>query len=329
MFTNRTPGHRARVVAATTPRFAGFTLVELLVVIAIIGVLVALLLPAIQASRESARNMQCRNHLKQLALAAHNYLTAHRKFPGSAGEDIELMDFEEVPGYQPSREWRLGVSWIAQIMPHMDGAAPAEVVTSWRIEQGDPIDLPQVQVAVGTAQANLYCPTRRAAVAYPLLYNLAAFYGPAAGRTDYALNGGAMWVSTGRSARGVWFAGHRIGAKDITDGLSFTLLAGEKSMQVERIETGGDYGDFSPFWGRTGSNRRAEVNSYVREARWAPFRDRSQSCLEACHAFGSAHVGAWNVALCDGSVRSLSYSLESETFLSLSGIDEGALVVLD
>ena len=62
----------------------GFTLVELLVVIAIIGILVGLLLPAVQAAREAARRMQCSNNVKQLALAFHNYESAHKRFPPSA-----------------------------------------------------------------------------------------------------------------------------------------------------------------------------------------------------------------------------------------------------
>ena len=333
MFANRTRGPRARVVAAAAPRFVGFTLVELLVVIAIIGVLVALLLPAIQASREAARNMGCRNNLKQLGLAAHSYLTAHGKFPGSAGEVIDSMNLGAVAGYEPSTEWRLGISWIAQLMPHMDGGAPAEVITSWRRGDGLPSNLGPVQLAISTAHGNLYCPSRRAAIAYPLHYDYRNFYGTTAGRTDYALNGGSRSIPTGQRgwsvARGVWVAGRRISAKDITDGLSLTLLAGEKSMQQEEYETGGDFGDLAPFWGRTGSGQFAEINSYVRQARTTTFRDRHDSCIDACHEFGSAHQSGWNLVACDGSVRSLSYTLDSEIYLAFVGIDEGGLVVLD
>ena len=76
-------------MAIIKPDERAFTFVELLVVIAIIGVLVALLLPAVQASREAARNLQCRHHLKQLGLGCHNYLSTHRVFPGWAGEWVE------------------------------------------------------------------------------------------------------------------------------------------------------------------------------------------------------------------------------------------------
>jgi len=100
------------------PRHRGFTLVELLVVIAIIGILVALLLPAVQAAREAARRMSCQNNMKQLGLALHNFHDIYKHFPAGAEEDVLPK-----PNPTGSTTYFRGTSWIVYILPQMEQQA--------------------------------------------------------------------------------------------------------------------------------------------------------------------------------------------------------------
>src|SRR5258708_6708910 len=106
--------HRAGLLQPT-----GFTLVELLVVIAIIGVLVALLLPAVQAARESSRRSSCTNNIRQLALAAHNFADANGKFPvaaqiagNPANGTQNMMSAYRTPGFGPN--------WAVLMLPYFE-----------------------------------------------------------------------------------------------------------------------------------------------------------------------------------------------------------------
>jgi prepilin-type N-terminal cleavage/methylation domain-containing protein/prepilin-type processing-associated H-X9-DG protein len=104
--------HWQLALCRVKPRRRGFTLVELLVVIAIIGVLVSLLLPAIQAAREAARRIQCQNHLKQLALAVANYADSLKMYPASAIVDTSQLDYESKSGTM--------ISWIVLTLPYFE-----------------------------------------------------------------------------------------------------------------------------------------------------------------------------------------------------------------
>jgi prepilin-type N-terminal cleavage/methylation domain-containing protein len=308
----------------TCTRFA-FSLVELLVVIAIIGILVALLLPAIQAAREAARMTQCRNNLKQIAVSIHNYESARGYFPGHSGElEPNRADFGEA-----RRTRALGMpitgNWLLQALKYMEEGLIADVLIAAAEGRGDAA---QVQVAVRTPVPSLYCPTRRAPVAYPLVHAEQEAYGDLGARTDYAINGGSTTDEGGGSelvgdARitikddGVWALGRHTAPRHIVDGLSKTYLVGEKAMDSLQYTTGRDVGDRGPIAGL--SDNSGATNSYVRFAARPPAQDIPNNCA-ACHNFGSAHFTTLNMSMADGSVRSFGYGMDIQIHRALASI---------
>jgi len=300
----------ATVQRATFTRRSGFTLVELLVVMAIIAILIGLLLPAVQAIREAARQVQCRNHLKQIALACHHYQSAYRVLPGYGGEKPPyLVHLPE--GRGPNSEMNAG-PWIAQAMPFFeqgDLALPLGKLAS------DPAVTPtdEIRALVSVAISVLNCPTRRDARAYPLFEPYKSRYGEVGARTDYAMNGGAAVVSTvdhriiTNQQDGIWTMGKTNRFSDVLDGLSNTYFVGEKAMDSLRYTSGNCFGDRAPLAGYTGVG--ASVHSYMRFAARPPQMDKPNNCL-SCHDFGSAHPAGWNVAFADGSVSLQTFTMD-------------------
>ncbi len=349
-------------------RKSGFTLVELLVVIAIIGILIALLLPAVQAAREAARRMQCKNHLKQIGLASHNHAESLGVLPGWGGEasgmaglgndvgdalmDPLRVDFNGVPQPQDdffqNSEWFGKGNWMTQIFPYMEDtglAAMLEGVIANPATLYSDRSLSE-QVAIRTPVATMNCPTRRPAIAYPLLPPEAfgtqgqgnpstnmKRYGPLGARSDYAMNGGGLSgfspnLDPGKNVEmnnnGIWALGRRTKFKNITDGTSKTYLVGEKLMKPEDYLNGREPMDLWAIVGGEMPNDYVRVGDQVNP----PSTDASHGCV-SCHQFGSAHAAAWNVVMVDGSVRSLPYSMESMSHRALSTIDYGDMIVSD
>ena len=316
-------------------RHLGFTLVELLVVIAIIGILIALLLPAVQAAREAARRVKCINNLKQIALASVAYEKANRKFANVAGPARDA----------PSNTMQSTPPWIVALFPFMDEVplfnTASNVAGYFGTQQIPPQSV--VTALFKTPVPTVYCPSRRAAIAYtvdPKYLIRVPFYGyiiQSASRTDYALNGGADKAPTNSYASdpvdlpGIWEvwptppqnkppdpkAGtpKTVRVRDVTDGLSKTYFAAEKLIPGDTYETG-------QFWGDKGSLYTCPLGDCVRFAaqppEFDPHNNNSSTHCSNCHNFGSAHTTVWNAAYCDGSVHSLSHNMSFATHKALA-----------
>ena len=231
----------------STQRTPGFTLVELLVVIAIIGILVALLLPAIQAARESARRSSCLNNLRQLGLACHMFESANKVFPTAGGDVEQFFNPAELSkaiyGYE-------GASWMYQILPYI------EEKSLYDLRKGDGgANAGFTLTGLSEIQVSLFnCPSRsgRFATIGTDVYALNDYAGVMASWNDPGWNGYAWQTSvapmageqtivwTGILVKGgqvnktssppqVWKFG-TVGFKSIQDGASHTILLAEKSV---------------------------------------------------------------------------------------------------
>lgn len=273
----------------------GFTLIELLVVIAIIAILIALLLPAVQQAREAARRTQCRNQLKQIGLAFHNYYDIYRFLPDGGNDDTRTS---ATGAWSCSMccnsKWRGGWNWMYQILPQIEQAALYSETSDTKI----------YQTAIGT----YYCPSRRS----PMMYGSSA-------KTDYAGNigDGQTAYNGALNRRGCT---PPVSFEFIKDGTSNTLLVGEKQTNPKNF--GGSGGD-NEAWPNSGWDQD--------ETRWGgansvPQHDSQHPAEPPTHwssRFGSTHDGAFNAVLVDGSVRSISYNVDAETFRRLCVRNDG------
>ena len=299
--------------ASPDPQRTGYTVVELLVTLSVIGLLLALLMPAVQAARETARRAQCRSHLKQLALAIHNHESAFGRLPGN-GWGFQWIG-EPDRGTGPDQPG----GWIYQLLPFIeqDGLR--------KLGAGLP-DYERRDALARLTQSHLpllRCPTRPAPTApprNPLMFWRNADHLPTEPRTDYAVNegdfvtdtdGGPLslaegdsqtypWKDTSR-ASGVCFLRSTVRMADLTDGSSHTYLLGEKHVQRAHYADAGDPGyDQNPFTGVD-----LDLN------RWTHVPPHPDGDAPHERAFGSAHSAAFHMALGDGSVRTISYSIDA------------------
>src|SRR5262249_52376039 len=203
-----------KLLEDTMRRRRGFTLIELLVVIPIIAVLVSLLLPAVQNAREAARRTQCRNNLKQLGVALHNYHTAHNVFP---------------PGYVAGAAWPAttnGWSFYSQLLPYLDQSPLYE-----KINFNLPVEDPANQPVVGVILPALICPTDLIDGTFAITDATGNVIIPAAAPISYAATvGDDASEADGPTGNGTFYRNSRTRISDIIDGTSTTVLAGERAF---------------------------------------------------------------------------------------------------
>jgi prepilin-type N-terminal cleavage/methylation domain-containing protein/prepilin-type processing-associated H-X9-DG protein len=340
-------------------RLAGFTLVELLVVITIIGILIALLLPAVQAAREAARRVQCTNNLKQLALGCIGHENATGRYPTNGWGWGWTGDADR------GNDWRQPGGWVYNVLNYIEQQPLHDLgigISPWTDTTKRDAHMQRMSNPLTT----LYCPSRRPAVAYPYTDWIPANASQpgTVGRNDYAANGGdtytdpdnptpAKWSSiytcggpnnttevenppgqiTDRAkqtfgnvagvATGIIFCGSQIRPADVTDGTSNTYLLGEKSLGPDWYYDGTDGCD----------NGDALQGDNADIARWSGWNPGSPFQLIPDtpgqwngYAFGSAHATSFNMAFCDGSVQAIAYSIDLETHRRLCNRKDGLSV---
>lgn len=318
-----------------SPPRLGFTLVELLVVITIIGILVALLLPAVQSAREAARQTQCANNLKQLALACLQHHEAHGHLPSDGWGYKWIGDPDRGFGRnQPG-------GWFFSLLPFIE----QEGLWSMGLDKSGEAKTEAFRTLLTTPLSLCFCPTRRRPGLYPQRPSWTyrhpddpGYITPVA-KCDYAMNRGTVnkpnsfHAGPGSAAD---FAGHNF--PDITictglawwvsefrishihDGTSSTILVGEKAFDLNRA---GEWQAGDPqnmYIGHDPDNARLAGPGYPL------MRDDRRLGASVFHGFGSPHVVGCLFAFCDGSVRPIEWSVDLDVYGHLANRSDGEAI---
>jgi len=323
----------AQKTAFQKTRLSGFTLVELLVVIAIIGVLVALLLPAVQAAREAARRVQCQNNLKQIGLGMLNYEQTHNELP-AGGWHFQWIGDPDL-GYGKNQPG----GWIFSLLEYVEAGNIRQMALG--LSAGDK-QLKLTEMAATPISA-FVCPSRRTASVWPAesgVYWTDPFNAEpleVCARSDYGacVSGGYTeelgirprefegfpetveealdedrWVAgpffNGNwNPNGVVIPRYPIELRQITDGTSQTYFGGERYLDPDRYEDGLVENDDQCMY--------VGYDSDIMVSAWKePLPDTPGFPDARTFRFGSAHSGVFQAVYCDGSVHAIPFEVDAQ-----------------
>jgi len=313
-----------------------FTLVELLVVITIIGILIALLLPAVQSAREAARRLQCTNNLKQIALALHSYTAAVSVFPPGA-----ILDTPDYPNVTydviaNARSGQHGTSWMLQILPYID---QSNVYNAWDFTKNVVGNRSVAELDI----AGFYCPTRRRTVRSsdqpmsPLGFTAGGNdYGGCIGRANAWHNSlphafsprtkafGGKTNSSGMNYAGILMPNNATSFAEIRDGTSNTILVGElQRLWGDTDETGRDGYKSFDGWATGGVGTLFTAAFMPPDEVYLNTGGVNNGFFESP---GSEHPGGANLATADGAVQFYSENMDPR-ILDAMGSRAGGEVV--
>ncbi|WP_169975764.1 DUF1559 domain-containing protein [Tautonia rosea] len=332
-------------------RRRGFTLIELLVVIAIIGVLIALLLPAVQSAREAARRAQCTNNMKQIGLAIHNYESANGSMPPVKLASGSCNAPNRVPGFPNGSV--LNTTGFTMILNFLEqqplhdayNFGQASSNAAWRNGNTNLIGSHWVNTTVvGSLVATYACPSDDPPERFNQDMNGTGPYAMAeAMRSNYVMMSSRFteydcpaFAAPVKRDQGMFFTDLAVKFSEVRDGLSNTVMIGE-SPQIKWSWNTTRY--FGPFWG-AGAHTSTHGTVYPPTHTWvwsstpnAPWRDNrfppNDQRLIYAWRIGSYHPGGANMTFGDGSVRFIKDTINPFVWWSLQTIQGGEVVSAD
>ena len=324
----------------------GFTLVELLVVIAIIGILIALLLPAVQAAREAARRITCANHVKQISLALQNYVAARNVLPPGCIVDANWSTsyyYDPYDVIQESQHGRQGTSWMLQILPYIE---QQDIFDRWNFATNVLGNKPLANTDI----AAFYCPSRRSGIDADQRRMLIT--GFSAGGNDYGgclgqinscnnecytsdhecghkLVAARYYIGDKKdpAKMGAFYPSSAVRLRDIADGTSQTILVGELQRLLP-LDTLAGYDYSSAFsndgWAVGGISTMfvttVAFDNYITHNDIGQTGGMNNGFFESA---GSEHPGGAHFGLADGAVRFINEDIDQDVFACMGSISDG------